>query len=60
MNMQSQLTGRLARTPSFSLSTVELRGVSAEFDQSIKALPASLVQPVRVPTDTKGRGDFLK
>lgn len=60
MNMQSQLKGRLARTPSFSLSTVELRGVSAEFDQSIKALPASLAQPVRVPTDTKGRGDFLK
>ncbi len=60
MNMQSQLTGRLARTLSFSLSTVELRGVSAEFDQSIKTLPASLAQPVRVPTDTKGRGDFLK
>ncbi|MBO9434113.1 hypothetical protein J7394_07855 [Ruegeria sp. R13_0] len=60
MNMQSQLKGRLARTPSFSLSTVELRGVSAEFDQSIKALPPSLAQPVRVPTDTKGRGDFLK
>ncbi len=60
MNMQSTLTGRPARTPSLSVSTIELRGLSAEFDQSIKALPPSLAQPVRVPTDTKGRGDFLR
>ncbi len=60
MNMQSTLTGRPARTLSLSVSTIEMRGLSAEFDQSIKALPPSLAQPVRVPNDTKGRGDFLR
>ncbi len=60
MNMQSTLTGRPARTLSLSVSTIEMRGLSAEFDQSIKALPPSLAQPVPVPTDTKGRGDFLR
>ncbi len=60
MFIKSSLTGRSDCDSSFAVSTLELRGLSPEFDRSIKALPASMAKPVRVPADTRGRADFLK
>ncbi|KIC39029.1 hypothetical protein RA27_17895 [Ruegeria sp. ANG-R] len=60
MFSKSLLTGRTGSASPFAVSTVELRGLSAEFDRSVSALPASMAEPVRVPAATKGRADFLK
>ena len=60
MFTKSSLAGRTGRNFLSAVSTVELRSLAPEFDLSIRSLPASLAEPVRVPAHTKGRADFLK